>query len=128
MADLIDRVYLIGKFEDTGQPAVSEMGKGFDLGIAAALRVVKSAPAVNRWIPCSERLPEEDGEYIVTVLDKNGRGVFDAWYWKKKNPLSPQSEGWHLLNEFAPFDDIMRDKIIAWMPRPDAYDPESEVR
>ena len=65
MADLIDRAYLIGKFEDTGKPAVSEMGKGYDLGIAAALRVVKNAPAVNRWIPVEDALP--DGNRAVLV-------------------------------------------------------------
>lgn len=63
--DLIDRNYLIKKFEDTGQPAVSEMGKGYDLGIAAALRVVKSAPAVNRWISVEDALPEKDKSYIT---------------------------------------------------------------
>ena len=36
-----------------------------------SLTDIRNAPSVKpepkRWIPCSERLPEEDGEYLVTV-------------------------------------------------------------
>ena len=80
MADLIERDYLIRKFEYTDPPAVSEMGKGFDLGVAAALRVVKSAPAVNLWIPCSERLPEQSGLYLAYFTFKNGTHATDIAY------------------------------------------------
>ena len=65
MDDLIYRNYLIEKFSDTGIPAVSEMGKGYDLGIAAALRVVKNAPSVNNCISVKDAFPDTNGEYLV---------------------------------------------------------------
>jgi hypothetical protein len=34
-------------------------------GIAALYEMEQKAPAVNRWIPCSERLPEKDKSYIT---------------------------------------------------------------
>lgn len=109
MADLIERDYLIKKFEDTGQPAISEMGKGYDLGIKAALRVVKKAPTVNRWIPCSERLSEENK--VVLVSTTTGYVDFAVLRWGKWFP-----DGYNGV-AFPP------NRITAWMPKPDAYVP-----
>lgn len=117
MTDWIERDYLIRKFEDTGPPAVSEMGKGYDLGIAAALRVVKSSPAVNRWIPCSNRMPENRENVIFTINRgspmigcgyriHNVRGELLARWFDKLSGLN-----------FSDYD------VTAWMPMPDAYEP-----
>lgn len=108
MADLIERDYLIRKFEDTGPPAVSEMGKGFDLGIAAALRVVKSAPAVNRWIPVEDALPEE-GTRVIAVVDGESREAIFSY------------NAFHGSNFYRDQCDIER-----WMPMPSAYEPPEE--
>ena len=56
------------------------------------------------WIPVEERMPE-DGE---TVLCTDGQGVYLAEY----------DADWD-----APFGDI--DKIIAWRPLPEPYQPKS---
>lgn len=37
--------------------------------------VIKAAPAVNRWIPCSERLPEEETD-VIAVIDGCSREAF----------------------------------------------------
>lgn len=110
MADLIERDYLIGKFEDTGPPALSEMCKGYDLGIKAALRVVKKAPAVNRWISCSERFPENDEPVLITC---NSLCVHKAWYDDVMHRFNiSDSDYWY-----------REDAVLAWMPMPDAYEP-----
>ena len=55
------------------------------------------------WIPCSERLPEKDGLYIVSVInDHNRRYSKTCWYHGH--------EKW-----FA------RQDVIAWMPLPEPY-------
>lgn len=113
MADLIDRNYLIEKFSDTGAPAVSEMGKGYVLGIAAALRVVKKAPAVNRWIPCSERLPDNG----VAVLVYTGENNFKVWLAE----YSKYMEVWTLAGNYVP---IKKNNVSYWMPLPEP--PEKE--
>lgn len=48
MADLIEREPLLAKMWPDGNR-----------------RIVEEAPAVNRWVSCSERVPNEDGEYLV---------------------------------------------------------------
>lgn len=115
MSDLIERVYLIKKFEDDGPPVVSEMGKGYDLGIAAALRVVKNAPAVNRWIPCSEMLPENRERVLVCF--RSGAVHIAVW-------LGDYDEkgAWKVTSQF-PTKLYRTDTIPKWMPMPDAYVP-----
>ena len=57
-----------------------------------------SAQPEQRWIPCSERLPEERGFYLTTTKDK---AVY-CDYWNEDN-----------------FD--RTEMVIAWMPLPEAY-------
>ena len=61
-----------------------------------------------QWIPVSERLPEEYGEYLVT-----------------KRTIGGHCEEYD-VNDIAYFDDDgfhKADRIIAWMPLPEAYKP-----
>ena len=77
-------------------------------------RYVKSLPPVTpqpkteRWIPVSERLPEEIGTYMTTVdYGKYGLATGQRYYHGK-------GLGWE--------DDC----VIAWMPLPEPYKAESE--
>lgn len=69
----------------------------------------KSEPVYPKWIPCSERLPEKNGEFIVSLEDC----VYPwaSWFNGK----------WFML----PADGIARDfgehEVLAWMPLPKPY-------
>ena len=59
-----------------------------------------------KWIPCSERLPEEIGTYLVTLEYKeHGTGVTILWYHGKQF-------GWDLR---------VADVVLAWMPCTEPY-------
>ena len=60
----------------------------------------------TRWIPVSERLPEEDGCYLVTTTGTNNDIIDIAYY----------TEG--IWNKAS--------RIRAWMPLPESYKEESE--
>ena len=85
----------------------------------------------KRWIPVSERLPEEDGDYFVTyekgyAEDYNfppiGIAGFDVdcesfGYWYEqfdRHTLGSLGGDWEEI------------KVIAWMPLPKPYKAESE--
>ena len=70
---------------------------------------LEALPSEREWIPCSERLPETRGEYMVTVEyyslveKKTTRCLLSSAYTK--------TNGWRLSEG----------KVVAWMPLPDLY-------
>lgn len=54
------------------------------------------------WIPVSERLPKEDGEYLVTTINGDV-DIYEFHTWGAKSP-----------------------KVIAWMPKPEPYKEEGK--
>lgn len=75
----------------------------------------------QRWIPVEERLPEEDGEYLVTFLiDKKVRLV--GYGCCRKDVLGNDiGFGWYDLYSGTYFSDKA---FTAWMPLPDPYRKE----
>lgn len=65
------------------------------------------------WIPCSERLPDEDGEYTVTVYRK-----FDS------EPFIDELEEFKDGN----WEYYSKDVVLAWMPRIQPYQPPPDHR
>ena len=62
---------------------------------------VKDAPTIGGWIPCSERMPSEDGNYLVTVEFDYGREVEMGWLLDGEwmNPNSHVTVAWMPLPE-----------------------------
>lgn len=75
-------------------------------------RTVDKQPQVQQWIPCSEKMPEEGGRYLVWM---------DSIEEIQLEPFSAR------INEFGVYDfagHSMDDEIIkpaAWMPLPEPY-------
>lgn len=69
-----------------------------------ALRVL-----VDPWIPCEERLPSEDGDYLVTF---SLMGV--------KFPIEV------CAFEDGKWDKYLYDGVLAWMPLPKPYEGRTE--
>ena len=77
----------------------------------------------NEWIPCSERLPEKEDVYLVTIQVKSGELYILTALWSC--PLMPEfinnQARWCCPPELDDFDmdDIFH--VIAWMPLPEPY-------
>ena len=95
---------------------------------------IETMPIADRpqgeWIPCSERLPEEEGNYLVTfgafaetingetvIFGDIDGSVSEIGYgcYEKDIFGHPTASGWYDLATATPFD---KRAIIAWMPLP----------
>lgn len=65
MADLIEKSPILSKLTMCINQSESDWDDGYNTGIAEAMQYVKNAPAVNRWIPVEDALPEKDKLYIT---------------------------------------------------------------
>ena len=90
------------------QAAIEAMLEAYpdNMDVEFILRKLPSAQPEQRWIPCSERMPEHFDWYLVS--DKETSWVA---LWKDGVFLS--------VSGYFEFSDI-----IAWMPIPHPYQPE----
>lgn len=113
MDDLIYRNALIEDLKKIKFPCMLPSGAEYLEGVQTAVTrisgVIDDAPAVNRWVPVSERLPEEDK--VVLVSTTTGYVDFAVLRWGKWFP-----DGYNGV-AFPP------NRITAWMPKPNAYEP-----
>lgn len=62
------------------------------------------------WIPCSERLPEDDSICIVTVEYPNNKTMVDYGWFDRKSVC------W-----FVGMQEFRTSNILAWQPLPEPY-------
>ena len=109
--------FLKGTGLDNEEYLKSEMKTNEDLRkiVEANRMAIKALEQEPKWIPVSERLPEENGQYLVTVKNLTGyeqlyNNVFECEFFEKDWIF----KGWK------------DNKVIAWMELPEPYKAESE--
>ena len=87
-----------------------------------ALDALKLSESPNGWIPCSERLPED--EYVL-ISKKPTKISGDKWNvtiaMRTADPRSRKIQ-WRDIG----FGVIQDDKVLAWQPLPESYREEDE--
>ena len=86
--------------------------------VVEALEAIPSANRPQEWIPCSERLPDEDGQYLVWAVigfvpdhvddPSTYQGITIAGYYGNSHPIK--------------WLGISVEKVIAWMPLPEPWE------
>ena len=140
MTRLIDadalRDALIKKSEFRLDPETHMAVRTLKINISEAIRMVNEQSTVNQWIPCSERLPEENVAVNITwvnhdpvlyykdIKDKpfTATGVYfkGKWYWWTATVQDYLAE--YGRYDFEEFDEAI--ECIAWMPLPKPYEEE----
>ena len=79
-----------------------------------AIEALNCSEIPNNWIPCSERLPDKRGDYLVT-LRGNGEPWVEIALWNETF-----GGRWQMvLYNDVDYSDISN--VIAWMPLPEPY-------
>ena len=88
-------------------------------------------PTENRWIPCSERLPEKYGWYQVTLKDGRVSRLYydykgDRWIDNVRKHMFElydiYSKRTHKRITEEKEDVYWDDWVLAWMPLPESYE------
>lgn len=80
-----------------------------------AIRQIKALPSAQQWIPVSEGLPKEKGEYIVT---------YHPCYWD--DVKAEIKVGIDSFCGKASWAKRKHQRVIAWMPKPKPYKEDKD--
>ena len=103
-ADALD-LYLENDWEN------NEISNGEWIYMREVLNAQPTISAEPQWIPCSERLPEDDRSKVVTLANGNAEvGYYSNGDW------------WCVGDEIT----LENQTVIAWMPLPKPYEVNHE--
>ena len=97
----------------TREEAIEQLNNVRDLISEEAIDMAIEALEQTRWIPCSERLPDDSDYYLVTT---SWGDVEQIWFAHKKDYDIAESE-WRETD----------DNPVAWMPLPKPYREDGEA-
>lgn len=95
------------------QDASDDYKEGYGDGMKYVLDIIDEQPTIDpvKWIPVSERLPEKNGEYLVTEIDPiTCERLTDIAY---HGDFICTNNGFHKAND-----------VVAWMPLPEPWKGE----
>lgn len=139
MSDLISRQAAIDIFDDYNISVENGELEAYSRD-RKRLCELPSAQPEQRWIPCSERLPEDLSEVNVTWINHNPEPYFefskdkpftatavyykDKWYWYSATCADFLAE--YGKCDWNEVDDAI--EIVAWMPLPEPWEGEDNER
>lgn len=97
----------------------SEMHSPRYYALEEVLNIVEQQLKVGEWIPCSERLPEEYGDYLIAWFHTNkyAKAMQKGKHYYEICEYSPE-EGW--LSDFKQCPEGY--EVIAWQPLPEPWE------
>lgn len=119
--DLISRQAAIDALQkeiNKGIPPFDDVMGSIRCGVRLARNIIEDLPSAQpeqRWIPCSERLPKEDGQYLITVKYKHVNDSYEDVYAEHGEWFNG---GWDAFC-FGHSGEV--EGILAWQPLPEPY-------
>ena len=121
MSDLISRQAAIDALDDIASEVADGFGFQYEKWRKYFCELPTTAQPEQRWIPCSERLPENDNEVLITVWDAEDdyvevyKGFYQGHEW-----WTQWCHGCSKIKDEPCGENI----VIAWMPLPASYKGE----
>lgn len=98
------------------------------------IQFVEEQPKVGEWIPCSECLPEDvDNRFFMCIVENHEEDLpmfcqyeeeygFGFWH----DIFNEETLGF-VDTEFKTNEELGYEKVIAWMPLPEPYIPNTDT-
>lgn len=107
------------------QQAIDRLVKHLEWGwteeTAEAIESGIQALKENTWIPCSERMPENDMEEVLVWFEYFRYGEYNRLFQMAGTSHTFRGEWSGFVNGSSGWKDL---RIIAWMPLPEPYKGE----
>ena len=113
MMRLIDADALIHELNNSHYPGAPYIDAGISIAIGKVLDALTIRPE-PQWIPCSERLPEDEQFILVTYKTTDRIHVCQYHEDGSRNQ-------WYSLNDMCRAHNNV---VLAWMPLPEPYREE----
>ena len=108
-------------FNPNNEPYYSDdFIKGFKCGAKRQFEADKAD--IPTWIPCSERLPSENGDYLVTL----GNGVVKILGYSTTQRTTYPKGFYYIKDGFSWRQ--MQNPVVAWMPLPEPWKGADDER
>ena len=115
--DTISRQAALDAIKKLEKPAPTAQHLSAIFDCEDTIEALPSAQPEQRWIPCSERLPEGITQVIIQT---NGEAIHEAIYMGKDD------YGHYVWKR--PDNEIYWDEeVVAWMPLPTPYQPKEDI-
>ena len=99
-----------------------DIDHGFCINTEDVFNLIEQLWLTGQWIPCSERLPEED-DYKSCIECLDGA----VWYFTENGTMG-LGYYYKSTKEWSTTYDLKTDgKVVAWMPLPDPYRVERRI-
>ena len=103
--DALDEYF--GRIAKLKRRGLNNGEKAISLDVVGAIKSLPTIQPEPHWILCSERLPKEEGFYLVTLEDKCGAETTIRFF-----RIENGERQWSLWGN---------ENITAWMPKPEPY-------
>lgn len=131
MSDLISRQAAIDALKEEEYPCESDYDEGYMAALKKSVWIMEkwlpSAQPEQQWIPCSERLPEESGRYLVTRgLNACGALWNRVYIVNYSDLMGLKSERIWWDGNVGKSDFKRIDDVAAWMPMPKPWKGDND--
>lgn len=122
MTDLISRQAAIDEWKNDFKGYVNALNIPRD-DYRGIMEYIDELPSAEpHWIPCSERMPEEDGVYLVYAPEYRG-GSSSSKEWHDGVMFAKCKNGkWSIEHGYYSRPNC----VMAWMPLPEPYEAKDE--
>lgn len=110
------------KYAETEDEMNIDICDGKLVELEIVMKMIQEQPKADEWIPCSERLPEEDGIYIVDDRVFNSPWIHTAGFMVSSKAWC-ENHGVYYDDKYGRYED---GRVIAWQPLPEPWKGEEK--